>query len=350
MLNNNYIVTQVTQMSIKTIPDSFAGPNFNNKIRILFRSVGFDPLFVFSALQRPRIENQWSITLPDIPAEKWKQPNFRLVVHAQDFVNWYDNTLCKELFWLEKQFTYEQQRKIIFLHWDHGLRNTYEGHIECVEFASHSYELVHQLQDRWEEWKAVHNKDIKYNWICLNGHPRPHRDKLFQILQNQPTGFVTHGLHNPAPMSPYFKNYGWNNVDNFINLMPLYQQSKTSIVSETIYQDHPGIISEKTLLAIAAKHPFMCIAHQGIHNEIAKRGFENFNELFDLSYDTMKKDQRLDAAMESNLPNLLNPDWDIEHTQEKAERNFDFLMSDYTKTIEQRAQRQLVEIMKKSYY
>ena len=131
--------------------------------------------------------------------------------------------------------------------------------------------------------------------------------------------------------------------------MPLYQQSKTSIVGETIYADHPGIISEKTLLAVAAKHPFMCIAHQGIHSEIAERGFENFHNLFDLSYDTVEQEHRIDAAMESNLPNLLNPDWDIEHAQDKAERNFDFLMSDYTKTIEQRAQRQLAELMKKSY-
>lgn len=350
VLNNNYIITQVTQMSIKIIPDVYTGQNFNKTIYYQFRGVGIDPLFLPSALSKPRDSNQWTINLPDIPAEKWKQPNFRLIIHAQDFVHWYNNELCTELFWIEQQFTEEQQCKIIFLHWDHSLKDYYEGYIQCVEFPSHSYELVHFLKERWNEWKDVHNKDIKYNWICLNGHPRPHRNQLYQRLQNQPSGFCTHGLHNPAPMAPYFSTYGWNNVDNFINLMPLYQQAKASIVSETIYADHPGIITEKTLLAIAAKHPFMAIGHIGIHKELAERGFENFDELFDLNYDDDRKDIRLNNALDLNWHNIIDPDWDVESALEKAERNFDFLINDYTRNIERRSMQQLQTAMKKSYY
>jgi hypothetical protein len=131
--------------------------------------------------------------------------------------------------------------------------------------------------------------------------------------------------------------------------MPLYQQAKASIVSETIYADNPGIISEKTLLAIAAKHPFMAIGHIGIHKEIAERGFENFDELFDLSYDDDHKDHRLDNALKLNWDNITNPDWDVDAALNKAERNFDFLMNGnrdgYTKSIEQRCYRQLQEIV-----
>ena len=120
-------------------------------------------------------------------------------------------------------------------------------------------------------------------------------------------------------------------------------------MSETIYSDGPGIITEKTLLAIAAKHPFMCIGHMNIHREIAERGFENFDDLLDLSYDTLDATHRLDAAIELNLPMLQDPDWDTSVAIEKTERNFDFLMNDYTKSIEQRAQKQIYKIMDQNY-
>jgi len=336
-------------MSIVQIPDDYSGPNFNKKILYLLKGAGIDPLFVPAALKKPITNSLWTIDIPTISAEKWRQPNFRLVVHAQDFVHYYKNELCSELFWLEQQYTEEQQHKIIFLHWDHQLADTYSGRINCVEFASHSYELVHQLKERWHEWKDVLNKSVKYNWICLNGHPKPHRDKLYQLLQNQPSGVVTHGLHNPAKFSPYFSNYGWNNVDNFISLMPLYQQSKASIVSETVYADHPGIISEKTLLAIAAKHPFMCIGHRKIHCDIQQRGFNNFEELFDLSYDDLPMDIRLTTAIDNNLSRIQHPDWQIETVQHKVEQNFDYLLSDYTKQIEKRCFEQLLTIMNQNY-
>ena len=340
------------QMSMTVIPDSYAGDNFNNKIKLLLRSSGIDSYFIPSILNRPIVNGCWSMAwqeqINDIPIERWKRNNFRLVLHAQDFCHYWNNTSCVEMLAIEDLLTFEQQQKTIVLHWDHALGNTYTGRLNCVEFPSHSYELVHSLKERYREWKDVHSKDIKYNYLCLNGWLREHRVKIYDILGNEPLGFTSHIVQNPAPMHPY-SNYDFNNVNNFIRLMPLYQQSKTSIVSETIYADHPGIITEKTLLAIAAKHPFMCIGHLGIHKEIAQRGFEIYDDVFDLSYDSLPIEERLQQAFKLNWDKITNSNWDVDHTQEKAERNFDFLMSDYTKTIEQRAQRQLVEIMKKSY-
>jgi len=325
--------------SISLIPDTYAGKKFKKTINLLLNSAGFKSYFVPSILDRPIEKGCWAINLNDhlanITESDWRRKNFRLVLHAQDFCHYYNNSLCTELHFIEQQLTPEQQMKTIFVHWDHGLSDLYIGNIKCVEFASHSYELVHALHTHWDRWKEVHNKDIKYNFICLNGWLRKHRIELYEILKDIPTGFTTHINHNPAPMHPYC-NYNFNNVENFVKLMPLYQQAKASIVSETIYADHPGIITEKTLLAIAAKHPFMCIGHQGIHREIAERGFENFNELFDLSYDTLASEHRLDAAMDLNLYNLSDSEWDVVCAQEKTERNFDFLMNGYTKSIEQR--------------
>ena len=328
---------------------NYTEPNFNKTIIHQLRGVGIsDPEFVPCALGRPITNSLWNMIIPEIAECRWKKPNFRLVIHAQDFVHWYNNELCVELHWIEKQFTEEQQRKIIFVHWDHSLRDWYEGHIQCVEFASHSYELVHQLRSRWDEWKDVLNKDYEYNFICLNGRSRQYRDKVYQLLQNKPNSYVTHGIHNPFPSHPY-TDYNFNNVDNFIKMMPLYQKAKASMVTETIYEDHPGIITEKTLLAIAAKHPFMCIGHLGIHYEIAERGFKNYDDLFDLTYDVIEKEYRLEAAIQLNLGRLTSNYFNINKVKDKIEYNFDFLMSNtkdgYTKSIEQRAYKQLQEIV-----
>ena len=98
-------------------------------------------------------------------------------------------------------------------------------------------------------------------------------------------------------------------------------------------------------MAIAAKHPFMCIGHKNIHAEIEERGFENYSEIFDLDYDLIESEYRLDAAIQMNVDKLSNTKFDIEIAREKIERNFDFLMNDYMQSIENRAIEQLKEII-----
>ena len=157
-------------------------------------------------------------------------------------------------------------------------------------------------------------------------------------------GYVTHRKHNEYKKAPYAK-YDFDNVANFVKLKSLYKSARTSIVTESIYTDGPGIRTEKTLLAIAAKHPFMCIGHKNIHAEIEERGFENYSEIFDLDYDLIESEYRLDAAIQMNVDKLSNTKFDIEIAREKIERNFDFLMNDYMQSIENRAIEQLKEII-----
>ena len=76
-----------------------------------------------------------------------------MVIHAQDFCNWYNNELCVELFEIEKMLTDEQQSKTIFVHWDHDLINRYQGRIHCVEFPSHSWELIEDLKKRFNDFR-----------------------------------------------------------------------------------------------------------------------------------------------------------------------------------------------------
>jgi hypothetical protein len=268
------------------------------------------------------------------------------VIHAQDFIHFFGN-LCVELHWLEQQFTPEQQSKIIFVAWDHRLGDIYEGNIKIVNFASHSFELVHQLRARWSEWKDVHNKSVQYNWICLNGRAREYRQEVYNLLRHEPSGFVSHSIFNPIDIHPY-QAYNFNNVDNFVKLMPVYQSARSSILTESLYQDVGGIVTEKTLLAIAARHPFMCIGHRYCHEDVAALGFENYDELFDLSYDTETKDTRMYSAIGKNIGRL-RQDIDLDAVKEKIDRNFEWLMGGYADSIRQRAERDLAQLFEKTF-
>lgn len=304
----------------------------------LLRARGLDFHFMPCAIGRPIVSSRWNINLPDIPQQRWNKKNFRLVIHAQDFVHWYGN-LCVELHWLEQQYTPEQQSKIIFVCWDHRLGEIYEGLIKIVNFASHSYELVHQLRDRWSEWKDVHNKNVRYNWICLNGRAREYRQEVYNMLRHEPRGFCSHSIFNPIDIHPY-QDYNFNNVDNFVKLMPVYQSANASIITESLYQDVGGIVTEKTLLAIAARHPFMCIGHRYCHQDVASLGFENYDDVFDLTYDSDTKDTRMYRAIELNRKNL-DQLVDVDHLRERMDRNFDWLMGGYAESIRARAEEDL---------
>jgi hypothetical protein len=312
----------------------------------MLKACGVDPYFLPCALGRPIVSSRWHINLPDIPPERWDKKNFRLVIHAQDFIHFYNN-LCVELHWLEEQYTPDQQKKIIFVCWDHRLRDIYQGNIKIVNFASHSYELIHQLRDRWTEWKDVHRKNIQYNWICLNGRAREYRQEVYNMLRHEPQGFCSHSIFNPIDIHPY-QDYNFNNVDNFVKLMPVYQSAHASIITESLYQDVGGIVTEKTLLAIAARHPFMCIGQRYCHEDVALLGFQNYNDVFDLSYDTETKDTRMYSAIEKNRGRLQDL-VDVTHLQEKINANFEWLMGGYADSIRSLAETQLRQLFEKGF-
>lgn len=331
---------------MSTVPN-YTEPNFNKEMITLLRARGLDFEFVPCALGRPIVSSRWHINLPEIPHYRWNRRNFRLVIHAQDFIHFYEN-LCVELHWLEQQFTPEQQSKIIFVCWDHRLGDIYQGNIKIVNFASHSYELVHQLRARWSEWQHVKQKSIRHNWICLNGRAREYRQEVYNMLRHEPQGFCSHSIFNPIDIHPY-QDYNFNNVDNFIKLMPVYQSSQVSIVTESLYQDVGGIVTEKTLLAIASGHAFMCIGHRHCMQDVRDLGFETYDSLFDHCYDSETRDTRMYSAIEKNLETL-RMGIDVDRIREIADRNFDYLMSDYADSIRQRAEQDLRKIFEPNRY
>lgn len=314
--------------------------NFQVVLPKLLRDVGLSDCYtMMCALERPKLATQWTIKLPEvINSLPWTKPDFRLVVHAQDFVH-INNNVCGELAWLEANLTPEQQSRTIFMHWDHDLNQVYSGPIHCVEFSSHSYEIAFGLKENYLKWKDVRKKNYEYNWLCLNGRPRPHRNQVYERLKDTPRGLLTHSVHRPLTLYPY-SNYYYDNISNFSHLVPAYQQSRVSVITESLYQDTCGIITEKTLFAMAAEHPFMCIGHRHIHRQIRERGFKTFDNLFDLSYDTESDSTRLQSAVDRNL-DVITADIDPEQYKEQTKHNFEWLMTGYADSLRERAREQL---------
>ena len=77
---------------------SYTEPNFNRAMELLLKSHGIDYYFMPCALGKPNREQRWHIPLPNIPAERWRNRNFRLVIHAQDFIHFYQK--FKEFFFI----------------------------------------------------------------------------------------------------------------------------------------------------------------------------------------------------------------------------------------------------------
>ena len=82
-----------------------------------------------------------------------------------------------------------------------------------------------------------------------------------------------------------------------------------------------------------------------LKHTLSDQEFPIDDEIFDLDYDIIESEFRLEAAVQMNLDNLIHKDFDVDQAKEKIERNFDFLMNDYMESIETRAEQQLGKII-----
>jgi hypothetical protein len=160
-----------------------------------------------------------------------------------------------------------------------------------------------------------------------------------QILQGWSGGVLSYHDRIRLPQHDY-TNYTYNNVDNFINLDYVYSTCAVNIVTETEYATAPGIISEKTLLAMAAEQIPIVIGHQGIVQHCRELGFDMFTDLVDVSYDTMPNEVRAEQALILNQ-DLIQGRIDLEPYRERLRAQREFLLDDYSTMMEIRFQRDI---------
>jgi hypothetical protein len=269
-------------------------------------------------------EHGWPVKLPDIEPDKF------LVLHLPDFITWKGRRIL-ELEQIERRYGPDANR-VIVNYWNHGLSKHYSGPLNLIEFSSHSYGTANSMREIYPQWCHILQADRK-KWQCLNGRYCQHRRRAVDVLQHWSNGILSYGTEIPLPHWRYDQYQGCNNQENFLQLAWVYGSAQVNVVTETLYDDAPGIVTEKTQMAWAAEQVPVVIGHQGIVQDCRELGFDMFDDLVDNSYDTLHNNVRVEEALRRNQ-RLIMGEIDLAPYRERLRRNREFLLQEFPRRCE----------------
>jgi hypothetical protein len=179
----------------------------------------------------------------------------------------------------------------------------------------------------------VVNTDFKYPFICLNNKNHKHRAALIDHLAKYnllDKGIVTWHKFSNAMHGYEFKYYD-DSIrlidDDFVTkldsfLIPhQWHESFLHVIGEaTINTD---FITEKTIIPMLMKKPFVCISKQGYNQRLLDLGFVLYDEIIDYSYDNLEDvGDRADKLCESISKITTNYSELYETLRPKIEHNY----------------------------
>ena len=245
-------------------------------------------------------------------------PKTLAVAHFPDFVTITNNRVLE----LEKveQFYGNNANQVLVTYWTSDLDRIYQGPLNLIKFSNHNYDMANELARTHSEWKYIHSVPKTHAWQCLNGRVCQHRRNVAYRLQTLNNGWLSLGTEIPLEKHDYSCYFGCENLANFLSLLYVYQSAPVNIVTETEYEPPTGIVTEKTLMAIAAQQIPIVIGHRGIVDQCRRMGFDMFDDVVDTSYDDLPNEQRWSAALDRNW-HLLQQPLDLEPYRQRLERN-----------------------------
>lgn len=274
-------------------------------------NLGRNVFGVWNAYDTPHNpQNGWPLKLPNVEFEE----NTVLLMHFQDFVTFRDGKIL-ELEVLEN-FYKDHLDQVLVTHMHHGLEKVYQGPIKLIEYSNHNCREMQRLLDRWDKCLPVLSQPKTRAWQCLNGRMCPHRLRATEILRNWNNGWLSYGDDIKLPLWEYSTYRGTENDENFVRLLPVYGTAAVNIVTETQYNDRPGVICEKTLFAMAAGQVPLLIGYPGIIQDCQEMGFDMFEDVVDTSYDFLPNDQRVEQAILRNQ-DLIQGRINIDHLHDR---------------------------------
>jgi hypothetical protein len=295
---------------------TLAGLGFDLHTQFCCFDVGYDPV------------KGWPLKLPDLEFGR----HTLLMLHFQDFVTANDHGII-ELQRVQDHYG-DRAGQVLIVHWPHRLSNHYQGPLNLIEFNSHEYNILCNLQGLRRTWSHVGTGPRQYWFQSLNGRQCSHRVKTVQELEGL-EGIVSYGDHVPLARWPYSSYAGVENEDNFLRLLNVYDQCWINVITETQYDRAPGIITEKTFLALLSRQIPLVIGYPGIVSDCVSLGFDMFQDLVDTSYDNLPNSVRVQQAVSRNRK-LLQGQFDPEPLRERLDRQHDWLLNRYTHLLRQR--------------
>jgi hypothetical protein len=291
-------------------------------------TMGFDVVAQYNCFEPPYCaDTGWPLKLPDL---EWRA-NTVLLLHFQDFVTATSHGIL-ELNRVEQHYG-DRSDRVIVTHWPHALSRYYDGAINLIEFASHEWQVIRNLRAQESVWQAKITKPKTRAWQCLNGRKCDHRQRVASILQHWPNGVLSLGMSVPLPDWAYDTYPGTENEQNWLRLLPVYSECAVNIVTETQYDTAPGIITEKTTMALLACQIPIVVGYAGIVQDCEELGFDMFRDLVDTSYDSLANNRRAEAALWLN-EDLIQGRIDLGPYQARLQQQQQFVLSDYTARME----------------
>jgi len=288
---------------------------FNSVISDAFPEYRFYP----SILKPSQRKTIWDLSLPSVANTNG------IVLHAQDNLNVAPNNIVPEIVLIEDFYINLNINNIVLIHWNHGLSEIYNGPLKLVEFPTHSFDFAQLLANRYDDWKQVTQKTNSINFMCLNGRPRKHRIMVYNYLKTlNINSFIS--IRGDANTS--YSDYDFDNVANYIKLLKLYQSAPVNIVTETLYYESKGILTEKLLQAYASLQLPIIIGHKGAVADARRYGFDTFDDIIDNSFDDLPNDMRWRASIDLNK-HILNNEFDYVSLLPRLIKNQQYLLNEH---------------------
>ena len=308
--------------------------HYDNLFPETFEQLGFDVVYQPTCLQSPYDARGWPLRFPQVD---WTDRTV-VIMHCQDFVSINSKGHCPEVEEIEKHFG-ERANQVVIIHWNYDLKSVYAGPCHLIYFPTHSYEIMMRLQQPpYLNWQKKFQAERTRNWQCLNGAARPHRTCVHGMLKTFSNGISSLGNIDPLPLDDYHSTYQWQpgehdlNESNFIRLAWLYSTTKINVVTETLYTETPGVITEKTLFALLAGQIPIVIGYPGIVEHCRRLGFDMFDDLVDNSYDTLHDTYRWSEALSRNKELLVNPP-DLTPYADRLKTQQEYVLTEWPKKL-----------------
>jgi len=272
--------------------------NLNNAWAVL----GLNPVCQYCCLQiSSENSSQWNIKFPEVT---WED-NTIVLLHCQDFVN-VDHNGCRELAMIE-QYYKSYANRVVAVTWNIDLASVYSGPVNIIYFPYHSYEILVNLAASVEKWRQHLRHPRTKKFQCLNGVAKKHRVKTVELIKHCPDSVITLDPELQFEKFTYQEHLAVTNEENFIRLSELiYGDCDVNIVTESLYDHYPGIITEKSIFAWLAYQVPIIIGYPGIVAHARQLGFDMFDDIVDHSYDQYPNSTREQAAIDLNRDILLN--------------------------------------------
>lgn len=272
-------------------------------------------------------DSGWTLSLDTVEFT----PRTLVVVHFPDFVTIKDNVIL-ELNKVE-EFYKQNLNQVVVTHWTSDLDKHYTGPIHLIKFSNHNYDICNMLAKEFDQWKEILTQPRTHAWQSLNGRICNHRQRTVDILKTHNNGWLSLGTVIPLPDYNYQTYFGCDNIPNFMRLKYVYGSSAVNIITETEYVAPTGIITEKTLFAIAAQQIPIVIGHKGIVDQCRRMGFDMFDDVVNTDYDQLDDSVRVEQAINTNL-DLIQGRVDLSKYKKRLERNREFVLWELPRKME----------------